>query len=134
MIRHDLAYPFRISAASGQAAQSAYADHVDEMIRQILLTDPGERVCLPQFGAGLRRLLFAPISTALEATTKLTVTKALNTWMGGQIVIKGVTVATADDPPTPGSDGPIPPGAILVRVDYQLVETRGTRQTSVMVS
>ena len=27
-----------------------------------LETDPGERVCLPTFGAGLRRLLFAPMN------------------------------------------------------------------------
>ena len=51
MVRRDFAYPFRIDAASGQAAQAAYQDHVDQMIRQILLTDPGERVCLPDFGA-----------------------------------------------------------------------------------
>ena len=39
--RNDYAYPFRIDPASGQAAQAGYADHVDQMIRQILLTAPG---------------------------------------------------------------------------------------------
>ena len=32
--------------------QASYPDHVDQMIRQVLLNDPGERVCLPEFGAG----------------------------------------------------------------------------------
>ncbi len=39
MIRRDIRYPFAIDAASGQAAQTDYASHVDQMIRQILLTD-----------------------------------------------------------------------------------------------
>ena len=69
MIRNDFAVPFRIDAASGQAAQASYQDHVDQMIRQVLLTDPGERVCLPTFGAGLRRLLspFTPARQVLLA-------------------------------------------------------------------
>ena len=70
MIRNDIAFPFHIDAASGQAAQAAYPDHVEQMIRQVLLTDPGERVCLPTFGAGLRRLIFAPISAGLQASRR----------------------------------------------------------------
>ena len=58
MARTDYACPFRIDPASNQAAQSPYAQHVVEMIEQILLTTPGERVDLPEFGCGLRRLLF----------------------------------------------------------------------------
>lgn len=60
MTRHDYAYPFRIDPISGQAAQTPYATHVDQMIRQILLTAPGERIDLPQFGCGLRQLLLRP--------------------------------------------------------------------------
>jgi hypothetical protein len=53
MTRNDYAYPFRIDPASGQAAQTNYATHVDQMIRQTLLTAAGERADLPQFGCGL---------------------------------------------------------------------------------
>ena len=66
MTRTDYAFPFRIDQASRQGSQSPYAQHVDEMIRQILLTTPGERADLPAFGCGLRQLLFAPNSDALE--------------------------------------------------------------------
>jgi phage baseplate assembly protein W len=127
MLRHDIAFPFRIDAASGQAAQAAYQDHVDQMIRQILLTDPGERVALPEFGAGLRRLLFAPLSTSLIATTQLMVTDALTRWLAGQITVRTVSVQTADD------NAAIPEGAILVLVEYVLVETQSVRQTQVQV-
>src|SRR5271156_4384114 len=98
MARHDIAYPFRLDAASGQAAQANYQDHVDQMIRQILLTDPGERVCLPTFGAGMRRLLFAPITSQLQATAKMMITQALTTWLGDQINVQDVSVATSASP------------------------------------
>ena len=64
------------------AAQSPYATHVDQMIRQVLLTTPGERADLPEFGCGLRQLLFAPNSDALQATTQLIVQHSLSRWLG----------------------------------------------------
>jgi hypothetical protein len=134
MIRRDIRYPFAIDAASGQAAQTDYASHVDQMIRQILLTNPGERVCLPTFGAGLRRLLFAPMNASLGATTKLIVTQALNQWLANQITVKDVIVQTAT-----GSTGgtvpgpPLPDGAIAIQVKYVLIETQAVMQTQVQV-
>jgi phage baseplate assembly protein W len=128
MTRHDFAYPFAIETAAGQAAQASYQDHVDQMIRQVLLTDPGERVCLPSFGAGLRRLLFAPMTAQLQSSTTMIVTQALQTWLAGQIQVKKVTVQTAAS--TPG----VPEGTILITIGYVLVETQTIRQTQVAVS
>ena len=127
MIRNDFAFPFHIDAASGQAAQASYQDHVDQMIRQILLTDPGERVCLPTFGAGLRRLLFAPLSAQLQASTQMVVTQSLNAWLADQITVQQVTVDT------PVSSPGLPDGTILITVAYVLIETQSVRQTQVMV-
>lgn len=135
MIRRDILYPFAIDTASGQAAQTDYASHVDQMIRQVLLTDPGERVCLPDFGAGLRRLLFAPMNSSLDSTTKLIVTEALNEWLGSQITVQDVTVATQNsstgDQPVPGP--PLPDSAISVWITYVLIETQAVRKTQVQV-
>src|SRR6266567_7161668 len=130
MIRNDFAFPFHIDAASGQAAQASYQDHVERMIRQVLLTDPGERVCLPTFGAGLRRLLFAPINDSLTATAKMVVTQALNQWMGGQITVQDVTVVP---PGTISGSVPPPDGAIVIQISYVLVETQTVQQTAVPV-
>ena len=127
MIRNDIAVPFRVDGTSGQAAQAAYADHVEQMIRQVLLTDPGERVCLPTFGAGLRRLLFAPITAQLQASAQMIVTQSLNAWLGDQITVQKVTVQTQAD--TPG----VPDGTVLVSIAYVLVETQSLRQTQVQV-
>jgi uncharacterized protein len=136
MIRRDILYPFAIDAASGQAAQTDYASHVDQMIRQVLLTDPGERVCLPTFGAGLRRLLFAPMNSSLGASTKLIVTQALNQWLGDQITVQNVTVATSTSTtggqPVPGP--PLPDSAISIQITYVLIETQTVMKTQVPVS
>jgi len=126
--RTDFAFPFRIDAASGQAARASYQDHVDQMIRQILLTDPGERVCLPTFGAGLRRLLFSPLTAQLQASATLIITQSLTAWLANQITVQNVTVST------PASTAGVPPGTILITISYVLIETQSVRQTQVLVS
>lgn len=125
MNRHDYAYPFRIDPASGQAAQTSYATHVDQMIRQILLTAPGERADLPEFGCGLRQLVFAPHSDALDATTKILVQKALNRWLSDQIVVQQVTVGA----PVPGVEE-----QLQVQIEYTLIETQSKQQVVILVS
>ena len=127
MIRSDFAFPFAIDAASGQAARASYQDHVEQMIRQVLLTDPGERVCLPTFGAGLRRLLFSPLTAQLQASTQMIVTQSLNAWLGDQITVQSVTVDT------PVSSPGLPEGTILITIGYVLIETQSIQQTQVQV-
>jgi uncharacterized protein len=125
MARSDYAFPFRIDAASGQAAQSAYAAHVDEMIRQVLLTTPGERADLPSFGCGLRQLLFAPNSTALQATTQILVQESLAKWLGNQIQVQNVSVSSGEG----GDDA-----QLLVEIDYVLIETQSLQTTQIQVT
>ena len=110
--RQDLAFPFRIDGVSRQARQVPYEDHVRQMIRQTLLTSPGERVNLPEFGCGLRQLIFAPNNEALQATVKLTVLQALDRWLGGHIKVKEVKVLSEPDL-----------GSIRIDIEYQLRET-----------
>ena len=124
MSRHDYTFPFRINSVSGQAAQSPYGIHVDQMIRQVLLTSPGERADLPEFGCGLRQLLFAPNSDALQATTRLIVQKSLDRWLGDQIEVKNVLVSSG-----PGGDD----SQILVQIEYLLVETRSKQTIEILV-
>jgi phage baseplate assembly protein W len=128
VIRSDFAFPFHIDAASGQAARASYQDHVDQMIHQVLLTDPGERVCLPAFGAGLRRLLFAPVNAQLKASTQMAVTQALTMWLANQITVQDVSVETSASSP-----GVVPDGTIQITVSYVQIETQSVRQTQIQV-
>ena len=125
MPRTDYAFPFRIDASAGQAAQTTYAQHVEDMVLQILLTTPGERADLPEFGCGLRQLLFAPDSDALQTTTQLMVQRSLTQWLAGQITVRTVTVG-----PGPGGDY----SQIAVEVSYVLLETQSLQTTQVLVN
>jgi len=123
--RRDYAFPLRIDGGSQQAAQAPYAAHVEQMIEQILLTAPGERVDLPQFGCGLRQLVFAPITSSLDATLKLQITQALGRWLAGVIQVSAVDVTTSDD------DALLDPGTVQVTISYMLVDTQTSEQTTV---
>jgi phage baseplate assembly protein W len=123
--RHDYAFPFRIAPASRQAQRAAYPAHVAQMVRQVLLTTPGERADLPEFGCGLRALIFAPNSDALSATTQILVQQALARWLADHIIVRKVEVLAPED--TPGED------TILVRVEYELVATRTLDRVEVQV-
>jgi phage baseplate assembly protein W len=125
--RADYTYPLRIDGGSQQAAQSPYAEHVEQMVEQVLLTAPGERVDLPQFGCGLRQLLFAPLRSTLAATLKLQVTQALGTWLAGVVEVSTVDVTTSDD------DAALAEGTVQVTVVYTLVDTQTTARTTVLL-
>lgn len=126
IVRHDFAFPFRIDPISQQTGRAAYAPHVDQMIRQLLLTNPGERVDQPQFGCGLRSLVFAPDSDALAATVKLQVIQGLTRWLAGVVDVVDVVVGAA-----PGEV--LEPGAVQVTVTYTLVETQLEQAVTVTV-
>jgi Bacteriophage baseplate protein W len=128
LTRTDFAFPFRIDTVSGQAARGAYADHVDQMIRQILLTDPGERVCLPTFGAGLRRLVFSPLTSQLQTSATMIIIQSLNAWLGNQITVNQLTLQTPAS--TPGA----PDGTVQVLISYILIETQAIQQTQILVT
>ena len=125
MDRHDFAFPFRIDPASGQAAQTTYPVHVEQLIRQVLLTSPGERVDLPEFGCGIRQLLFAPHADALDATTQLLVQRSLDTWLAGQITHQKTTVLSAEET---GDEA-----QLSLRIEYRLVETQTDHTLDVQV-
>lgn len=95
------------------------------MIRQILLTAPGERADLPEFGCGLRQLVFAPNSDALQAACKLTVQRSLNRLLADQIQVQDVSVSSG-----PGNDQ----SQIVVAVQYLLAETQSPQTTQVIVT
>jgi phage baseplate assembly protein W len=123
MDRHDYAFPFRIDGSSRQAQQAPYDAHVDQMIRQVLLTAPGERADLPAFGCGLRQLIFAPHSEALDASTKVLVLQSLQQWLGTQITVQTVTVGRGE-----GDDA-----QLVIEIDYVLIETQTKEHIVVQV-
>jgi uncharacterized protein len=91
----DIAFPFRIGPA-GRTATALPDDHIRQMIELVLFTDPGERVNRPDFGTGLRSLVFGPNSPELAAALKVSVQAALQRWLGDLISVDELDVTSED--------------------------------------
>jgi uncharacterized protein len=114
--RRDFAFPFRIDPSSRRGANASYPAHVAQMVRQVLLTSPGERVNLPEFGCGLRALLFAPNSDSVAAMTELLVRRALERWLGTHLIVNTVEVLP---PSTSNAEH-----ELRIAIDYTLLANR----------
>jgi phage baseplate assembly protein W len=91
-----LAYPYHLDAR-GRTAEAPDAAHVRGLIEQVLFTAAGERVMRPDFGSGVRQLLFAPNSDTLAAVVQMTVQAALTQWLGQVIVVDEVAAEARDE-------------------------------------
>jgi phage baseplate assembly protein W len=88
-------FPYGFSA-NGWTAQTDLATHVADMIEQLLLTAPGERVNRPTFGTGTGQLVFAGISDSLAAAQQQIIQASLQQWLSDLIKVQAVTVSSED--------------------------------------
>jgi phage baseplate assembly protein W len=72
-------FPPRINA-QGRWEWSSGSQNIRQAIRVILQTEPLERLMLPEFGGGLKQLLFQPNATATHRLIEEIVTQALKRW------------------------------------------------------
>lgn len=84
-------YPIAIDAAFGRLdPETDYAAHVEQMIKQVLFTTPGERVNRPDFGCGIRRMVFAPNSEVSASLAQVMIFEALKRWLDPAISVSDV--------------------------------------------
>lgn len=112
----NIDFPFHFDRR-GATATTDYADHVRDMIEQLLFTTPGERLNRPDFGCGLLQLVFAPNSPELAATVQFTTQAALAQWLGDVIDIRSLDVDARDS-------------ILRVELDYALRATGESQQAS----
>lgn len=85
-----LAFPLRMNARGELALASPDRD-IEEAIRIILGTRPGERVMRPDFGCRAHELLFEPMHAGTETLMQQYVAEALDMWEP-RIDVLGVNV------------------------------------------
>ncbi len=94
----SIKYPIGIDKGLGRlTVEEDYAEHVEQLIKQVLFTNPGERINRPDFGCGIRRMVFAPNSEISANLTQITVYQALNKWLGTLIDVSSVEVEAKDE-------------------------------------
>ena len=108
-------YPIAVNAQSGRLQREPdYDAYVRQLILQVLFTAPGERINRPSFGAGVRRLVFAPNSPGTASLAQTSVYQALTTWLGRLIQIHEVAVQAENE-------------KLIIRVEYTVLQTRERR-------
>ncbi|MBT0959878.1 GPW/gp25 family protein [Denitromonas iodatirespirans] len=90
-----LHFPYQFDGR-GRTREDDEAAWIRGLIEQVLFTAPGERVMRPDFGSGLRELVFAPNSPELAATTQFLVQGALQQWLAELITVEAVEVEAVD--------------------------------------
>jgi phage baseplate assembly protein W len=91
----NIDYPFHFNQ-HGRTAEADDDKHIRDMIEELLFTNPGERVNRPDFGSGLRQLVFAPNSAELAAALQFTLQGALQRWLGDLIQVQNLQVTSED--------------------------------------
>ena len=111
-------FPLQIGANG--AAVSDRRGHIREQIEQVLFTNPGERWFRPEFGVGIRALVFEPNSTALGELVRKRLQASLNVALQGEVDPKTleIEVSSVEDNPE----------RLLIEVSYMLA-TIGHRES-----
>jgi uncharacterized protein len=78
-IGNGVAFPLRVGTSGGLATVSRERE-IEEAIRIILMTTPGERPMRPEFGCGIHEYVFAPADSTTAGLVAFEVTRALERW------------------------------------------------------
>ena len=111
--RH-LAFPFRVGADGRPAQVATLEDHVRDELVQLILTNPAERLFLPDFGGGVRRLVFENMDDTTGAMIKAVLTRSISRWLGHRVTLENLDVAVENE-------------TITVNLSYRIAGTEDTR-------
>lgn len=94
----SIQYPFAINRGlKTLAEENEYREHILQLIKQVLLTNPGERVNRPDFGCEIRRMLFNPNSEVSASLAQVSIFQALEKWLGTVISVENVKVQPIEE-------------------------------------
>lgn len=111
--RH-LSFPFRISSDGRTAQVRSQEDHVRDELIQLILTNPGERLFIPEFGGGARRLVFENIGGIEAGIIKAKMAHAIAEWLGERLNIEDLSVSVVN-------------GRIDIEITYRITGTDDIR-------
>lgn len=117
----SLAFPPRVGE-DGRLCWSEGDANVRESILLILMTEPNERIRLPQFGAGLGQFLFEPNTVGTCESIRSTIQKAIVAWEP-RVQLESVTV----------EQDPTDPFTAVATMQYRLVATQARERVNINV-
>jgi Bacteriophage baseplate protein W len=114
VLGRGLAFPFRAAPDGGLAMAEGPAD-VEQAIRIILSTAPGERAIRPEFGCDIHDFVFDELDAATYGAIDSAIRRALGRWEP-RIAVDRIEFAASD------SDG-----TLLIEITYELRSTNSKR-------
>jgi phage baseplate assembly protein W len=94
----SIKHPLAVDLSTGRLSEEeVYSEHVEQMMFQILFTSPGERINRPDFGCGIKRLVFAPNSEISASLAQVTIYQALTKWLGSAITLNDVKALAIEE-------------------------------------
>lgn len=117
-----ISFPPRVGP-DGRVAWSAGEINVREAIRVILLTEPRERLRLPEFGGGLGRYLFEPNTVTTRHQLQERIARELQRWEP-RISVESVEV----------EPDPLELQTAVATITYRLVATQLRERVSLTVT
>ena len=102
--------------SSGHLALSEYEENIEESIRIIIGTRPGERVMRPDFGCRIHELVFYPNNEATASLASFYVREAIRKW---EPRVDAVKVTAYPDPDQEN--------VLLIKVTYRVISTNNVR-------
>lgn len=121
LLGRGIQFPPNINS-EGRWAWSSGPENIRQSIRLILQTEPLERIMLPEFGGGLKALLFQPNVVATHRLVEQIIQQSLERWEP-RINLESVDVRV--DPKNPQ--------AAIASIRYSLVATEDVDQMQLRV-
>jgi phage baseplate assembly protein W len=115
-----LAFPFHLDPAGHTVRCDTIEAHIRQLLEQLLLTRPGERVNRPEFGCGLGDLVFVPSSPEMAAAVGVTIGTAVTEFLGDLIRVLDLRVTAHDT-------------RLQVDLAYEILADAGTATASISV-
>ena len=117
-----VSFPFRVGP-DGRIAWSEGEQNIREAITVILMTELRERMMLPEFGGGLRSVLFEPNTAATRTRIQALIMSGLTQWE------PRITVQSVNVEPDPSD-----PQSAVATIVYTLVATQAQQRVSLSVA
>lgn len=121
-LQRFLDYPYSVSS-TGAPRTTNPDDHLRDLILQVLFTNPGERVNLPEFGAGVQQLVFGPNGRALQTSAQFLISTNLQRWLGDRITVGQVGITSV-----PGEEE-----TVTIEITYTVRATQQRQTLQVQV-
>ena len=105
--------PYQLTKTLGEAIRQNF--------KNLLLTSPGERIMIPEFGCGLRRLLFEGFNPSLQESIRGQIKRQVNTYLPF-IVIESINFVSYES----NSDLGLNELAVEILYNFGSVDTNDT--------